>query len=285
MRDHNVTGGNGVQLHVREWGRRDGPELLFIHGWSQCNMCWEKQVRSDLSNEYRMIAPDLRGHGMSQKPASEDQYNDTRVWADDIAAVMSALGLKRPFVHAWSYGGLVLCDYMRHHGESRIAGINFIGAATTLNASAFGTFIGPGFFEPFADATADDLPKNISAMRRFLRGVTHKPLSPADTETALGWNMVVPPGVRGALGARNVDNDDVLAKLTVPVCVTHGRHDNIVLPAMSEHILELCPQAQVSWYETAGHAPMIEDPDRFNEEIRKHSLRMVSMPEKPEITT
>ena len=268
MLDHKVTGGGGLELHVREWGRKDGPEVLFIHGWSQCHMCWEKQVTSDLAKDYRMIAFDLRGHGMSEKPVAQERYTDTTLWADDVAAVISALGLKCPFVHAWSYGGLVVCDYVRHHGERNIAGINFVGAATTLNADAFGTYIGPGFFEPFADATNDDLTKNIPAMRRFLGGVTHKPLPTDEFETALCWNMVVPPGVRGALGARTLDNDDVLESLSVPVVVSHGREDTVVLPAMGEHILSVCPGAQASWYEATGHAPMMEDPIRFNREIR-----------------
>ena len=268
MLDHEISGGGGVKLHVREWGRMDGPEVLFIHGWSQCHMCWDKQVTSDLANEYRMIAMDLRGHGMSEKPEAEEAYTETRIWADDVAAVISTLGLKRPFIHAWSYGGLVVCDYIRHHGESHIGGINFVGAATTLNADAFGTLIGPGFFEPFADATSDDLAQNIAAMRRFVRGVTHSPLPTEAFETALCWNMVVPPRVRGALGARNLNNDDVLANLSVPVLVTHGLEDTVVLPAMGKHILEICPTAEASWYEAIGHAPMLEDPGRFNKEIR-----------------
>ncbi|MDU8914079.1 alpha/beta hydrolase [Aestuariicoccus sp. MJ-SS9] len=269
MLDHKISGGSGVQLHVREWGRKDGPELLFIHGWSQCHMCWDKQVTSDLAKDYRMISLDLRGHGMSEKPASEEAYTDSRLWADDVAAVVSTLCLNRPIFHVWSYGGLVLCDYIRHHGADHVGGINFVGAATTLNTEAFGTFIGPGFFEPFADATADDLSKNIAAMRRFLRSVTNNPLPTEEFETALCWNMVVPPEVRGALGARNLDNDDVLAGLSVPTLVTQGLEDTIVLPEMGKHILEVCPTAKASWYKDIGHAPMLEDPNRFNKELRE----------------
>ena len=83
--------------------------------------------------------------------------------------------------------------------------------------------IGPGFFEPFAGATADDLPSNIEAMRRFVRGCVARPL-PADLyEEALCWNMVVPAKVRAALVQREIHSDDVLKTLTVPVLVTHGR--------------------------------------------------------------
>jgi non-heme chloroperoxidase len=43
MQIHTVAGGGGLRLHVREWGRADRPPILFIHGWSQNHMCWDKQ--------------------------------------------------------------------------------------------------------------------------------------------------------------------------------------------------------------------------------------------------
>ena len=54
---------------------------------------------------------------------------------------------------------------------------------------------------------------------------------------ALCWNMTVPPEVKGALIARDIDDTDVLARLSVPVLVTHGRSDAIVLPSMAEYTL------------------------------------------------
>jgi non-heme chloroperoxidase len=59
----------------------------------------------------------------------------------------------------------------------------------------------------------------------------------------------------------------VLAGLTVPVLATHGRSDIVVLPAMTEHILEHCKVAEVSWFDGVGHAPFLEEPDRFNHEL------------------
>jgi non-heme chloroperoxidase len=73
--------------------------------------------------------------------------------------------------------------------------------------------------------------------------------------------------VRGHLARRQIDSDDVLAALDVPVLVTHGREDGVVLPAMAEHVLDVCPGARASWYEGVGHAPFLEDPDRFNREL------------------
>ena len=79
--------------------------------------------------------------------------------------------------------------------------------------------------------------------------------------------MVVPPEVRGALIAREIDGDDVLSALTVPVLVTHGRADTIVLPSMAEHVLDVCDTARASWYDGVGHLPFIEDPTRFDREL------------------
>jgi pimeloyl-ACP methyl ester carboxylesterase len=79
--------------------------------------------------------------------------------------------------------------------------------------------------------------------------------------------MVVPPQVRGALFARDINGADALARLSVPVLVTHGREDTIVLPSMAAYTLEHCETAAASWYEGVGHIPFLEDPDRFNREL------------------
>src|SRR5262245_33266968 len=93
MKIHVVTGGGGVKLHVREWGRADAPAILFIHGWSQNHLCWRKQYESQLAESFRLVAFDLRGHGMSEAPTAQDQYTESRPWADDVAAIIRRLGL------------------------------------------------------------------------------------------------------------------------------------------------------------------------------------------------
>ncbi len=55
--------------------------------------------------------------------------------------------------------------------------------------------------------------------------------------------------------------------LTVPALVTHGEEDTVVLPSMARHVLDVCPTAKASWYEGMGHAPFIEDTERFNREL------------------
>jgi pimeloyl-ACP methyl ester carboxylesterase len=271
---HTVRGGGGLRLHVREWGRADGPPILFIHGLSQSHLCWAKQFESALAEEFRLVAYDLRGHGMSQAPLEAEHYTDGGLWADDVAAIIDQLGLDRPVLVGWSYGGLVICDYVRAHGQDRIAAIDFAGAAVTLGAAAFGTLIGPGFLDHFPDVTADDLPTNILGMRALIKGWPARPYPAEEVETLLCSAMVVPARIRANLAAREIDGDDVLRTLEVPLLVSHGRADTVVLPAMADHVQATCPTAEPSWYEGVGHTPFLEESERFNRELTALTRRI-----------
>jgi non-heme chloroperoxidase len=266
VRDYDVPGGGGITLHAREWGNPDGPAILFVHGWSQCDMCWSAQVGGPLAADFRMLTFDNRGHGMSEKPLDPRCYADERLWADDLAAVIDQTGLEHPVLVAWSYGGLIVAGYLRAHRDDAIAGIDLVGASVLLRPPTF-DHIGPGLLENAHDACLPDPRANIAAIRRFLRSCTARSLDNELWTTALCWNMLVPPQVRGALIARELDSDEVLASLSVPVLVTHGRQDRIVLPSMAKHTLEHCKTAVASWYDGVGHMPFVEDTERFDREL------------------
>jgi non-heme chloroperoxidase len=267
MKIHAVEGGGGLRLHVREWGKPDGPPILFVHGLSGSHMCWARQYDSGLADEFRLVAFDLRGHGMSEMPIGVKYYNDARLWAEDLAAIIEGLRLDRVVLVGWSYGPFAILDYIRAFGQDQVAAVNFVAGAVKLGEAAFGSLIGPGFLDHFAGLTVADLPTNIKTLRRFLAGFAASPLSADDFETALCFNAVVPAQVRANLAARQIDGDDMLRTLTVPVLVTHGRLDQVVLPAMAEHVLATCPTAEASWYDGVGHTPFLENPERFNREL------------------
>jgi non-heme chloroperoxidase len=54
---------------------------------------------------------------------------------------------------------------------------------------------------------------------------------------------------------------------TAPELVTHGRADCVVIPAVVEHLLAICPTAAASWYDGVGHSPDIQVPERFNRDF------------------
>src|SRR5581483_2176647 len=122
--------------------------------------------------------------------------------------------------------------------------------------------------------TSEDLPTSIAGMRGLVAAFSPVPLPREDVETLLCAGMTVPARIRASLGARELDYDDVLRTLEVPLLVSHGREDTLVLPAMAEHVLAVCPTAEASWYDGGGHAPHLEAPARFNRELAALARRV-----------
>jgi non-heme chloroperoxidase len=267
MHLHTVRGGGGLRLAVREWGQRDGAPVLLVHGWSQNQQCWQLQYDSPLLAHLRMVAFDLRGHGGSEAPTEGAAYGDGAAWAEDVAAIMRELGLERPVLVGWSYGGFVIGDYLRGHTDQALGGIVFVAGAVVLGPAAFGPLIGPGFFENAPGACDADPAIREAAMRRFLAACIVGSITPEMRDAVWAFNMQVAPHVRALLIQRELDYTEELDRLHVPVLVVHGRADTVVQPAMSEYILRHCRGAQASWYEGVGHAPFLESPDRFNREL------------------
>jgi pimeloyl-ACP methyl ester carboxylesterase len=263
MKAITVTARDGVSLSVQEWGNPDGFEVLFIHGFNQSHLSWIKQITdAALLKACRIVTFDLRGHGGSGKPTCEDAYCDSSLWASDVTAVMDAMHLRRSVIVAWSYGGRVTSDYLRQCGTSRLAGLNFASAVLKNDKATNG----PGRAH-YDDMKSDDLAANIRGTRGFLSACFALQPSPDDQATMLAYNMMVPPSVRRLLLANTASAEDLLPSIGVPVLLSHGAKDQIILPAMSEFAAGLIPDAKHSVYPDAGHAPFYEDAVRFNREL------------------
>jgi pimeloyl-ACP methyl ester carboxylesterase len=262
-----VIGGGGTKLHVREYGDRAAPSILFVHGWAQHHLVFRRQLESALAGEFRLVALDLRGHGMSEVPNDVGAYTSEETWAADIAAVIMQRGLARPVIVAWSYGGYVVSDYLERHGDANVAGVNYIGWSVVVGEPT-PHFVGRGFHDFHQGSVSNDMPTAIAAMRGFVRACMGRPIAAEDLETILAFNCMTPRFVRYALTQKpHRDYAPLLAKLKVPVLLTHGTAETVALPSAAEYALQNCPTAKVSWYEGAGHAPFVEDPERFNREL------------------
>ena len=264
-----VTGGGGTKLHVREWGRKDAPAMLFVHGWSQHHLAWKHQFESELADEFRLVAIDLRGHGMSEKPATVEAFTTAALWAEDIAAVIRERELVNPVLVSWSFGGFVISDYLAAHGDGAIAGVNYVGWGVIMgNTEEELRFVGRGFHDFYEGAISEDQPTAIAAMRGFVHACIALPVSEEDMETLIAFNTMVPRFTRWACTMRKaIDFTPVISELDVPILATYGTHDTIALPIAGEHIANVCKNASASFYEGAGHAPFLEIPKRFNREL------------------
>jgi non-heme chloroperoxidase len=253
---------DGVTIAAQEWGNPSGSEILFIHGFSQASLSWQRQVESDLAKEFRMVTYDLRGHGNSDKPLEPEKYKESKAWADEVQAVIDAAKLKRPVLVGWSYGGRVIGDYLAIHGAAGLAGLNYVDAVSKSDPS----FLGEGLkVQPLM--FSEDLATNIAATRTFLHSCFERQPSQDEFETMLAFNMMVPPKVRANMGGRTLSMDETLKALNLPVLVTHGVADKLILVAMAKHTAATIPGAKLSLYDGVGHAPFWEDTARFNAEL------------------
>lgn len=97
---------NGVNLALEVRG--EGPAILFVHGYPLNRTIWTDQV--DALDGYRRIAPDLRGMGLSDAP---DLGYSIGIYADDLAALLDAIGVEEVIVCGLSMGGYVIFEFLR----------------------------------------------------------------------------------------------------------------------------------------------------------------------------
>jgi pimeloyl-ACP methyl ester carboxylesterase len=253
---------DGLTISAQEWGNPAGPEILFIHGFSQSHLSWMRQVDSDLAKEFRIVTYDLRGHGNSDKPLDAAHYRDSKAWGDEVQAVIDTAGLKHPVLVGWSYAGRVISDYLATHGASQLAGINFVDAPIKADPALIGDNL-----KNLPLMASEDLVTNITATRNFLHGCFSRQPTADDYEAMLAFNMMVLPKVRAGLAGRPLDASDLVSKLKLPVLVTHGAEDRNAKLGAGQYTASIIPGARLSIYEGIGHSPFYEDAPRFNTEL------------------
>ncbi len=104
---------NGVRLHCVVEG--EGPLVVLLHGFPETSRAWRKQI-PELAKRFKIVAPDLRGYGRSEKPKGIAAYR-TAVLADDIAGLIAAFGAERAHVVGHDWGGGVAWTLATVHPE------------------------------------------------------------------------------------------------------------------------------------------------------------------------
>lgn len=119
---------NGITLHYLD-SVTDGPTLLLTHGLTANAHAFDGLIAAGLSTNLRVISVDLRGRGLSDKPATGYTMADH---AADLIGLMDALELSNPIVGGHSFGGL-LTFYLAHHYPDRMAKLVILDAAAQLH--------------------------------------------------------------------------------------------------------------------------------------------------------
>ena len=105
MEQRRVKLGSGIELDVVDAGPRDGPVLIFLHGFPESHRTWRHQI-AHLSGRFRCIAPDQRGYRGSSKPQDVASYTPDRL-IGDVFQLADALGVDHFTIVGHDWGGAI----------------------------------------------------------------------------------------------------------------------------------------------------------------------------------
>jgi 3-oxoadipate enol-lactonase len=237
-----------------------GRAVVLLHGFPLSRAMWAEQVPS-IGAIYRVIAPDLRGHGES--PAPEGVYTIDEM-ADDVIETLDSLHISEPIVlGGLSLGGYVALSLVLRYPErvralllmDTQAGADSAEAAATREATAVAV-LEAGSAAPIVEPMIGRL---FSPLFREERPERVEPLRAVMAQTT-------PRGIAGALRgmAKRPDRRGDLGKITVPTMVLVGEDDVITPPSVAKSLAEAIPGARLEVIAKAGHMAPYENPSAAN---------------------
>ena len=262
--------GGGVRVHYRDEGRREGPTLVLVHGFSASLHAWEPWVRA-LSGEYRVISLDLPGHGLTR---ADQGYGAGRAgYGAVVDQVTRKLGVERFTLAGNSMGGAVAWEYALDH-PGRLEGLVLVDAAGWPSSGGNQAVI----FRILQNPVGRALLKNIDTRPLVRQGLVAGYLDPAlvteelvdryvDLARAPGHKDII-LGLMGSFDPKDAATKERLAAITAPTLVLHGTEDRLIPVSAAGRFGDAIPGAQVIIYDKVGHVPMEQIPDRSAADLK-----------------
>ena len=232
--------------------RGEGAAVLFVHGFPLDRTMWRHQLAS--FSRWKRITPDLRGVGETAA-ASEESIGR---YADDLVAVLDALGVRQAVMCGLSMGGYIVFELLRRYPE-RVRAVVLCDTRAEADSAearrnrdelaALAVSEGPGAVAErlipklLAGATLADQPEVVTQCR----------------EMAGRYSVA---GMTGALRAmrERPDSTPMLAKIAVPALVVVGAEDKISPPAVAQAMAKAIPGGRCAVIPGAGHVAPLEQP-------------------------
>lgn len=265
MTAHRVRTGDGIELHVIDEGR--GRPLLFVPGFAQAASCFARQA-ADLSDGFRVVRADPRGHGSSAKPGHG--YRVGRM-AADLDDVVRTLGLDDIVLVAHSMGCAIAWAYLEQIPSAPVSALVIVDRPPVLTGPA-GSGAIFGTDEVYALAAALRSPTGRDVLAGFIRGMFSPGVPESDIAALIEDSLRLPPDLAAELylNTRFGSWEDFLPRVSVPTLVISGEASTIPVEAM-KHTAELVPGARLEVFgaaEGGSHFMFWENPARFNRLIR-----------------
>ena len=246
----------GIELAYTDEGR--GPVVVLLHGFPFDRSMWRGQVER-LSKDFRVIAPDLRGHG---ETTVTDGPSTMEEMAEDVVALLDELNVPRAVVGGLSMGGYVALALYRAH-PSRVRALVLADTrpqADTEDARRTRE-------ENARRALAEGMSPIVAAMLPKLLSARTRESEPEVVARVLEMiSGIKPVGAAAALRgmAQRRDQTDLLSKIDVPVLVLVGSEDAVTPPSDAEAMHALIDGSRLTVIEGAGHVSNLERPEEFD---------------------
>ena len=267
-----LTTTDGVQLYYKDWGPKDGPVVVFSHGWPLNSDSWESQMLFLADHGYRVIAHDRRGHGRSSQPWDG---NDMDHYADDLATVINTLGVADVTLVGFSTGGGEVARYIGRHGTAKVGKAVLISSVPPLMLR---TADNPGGLpiEVFDRFRAAQRANRAAFYREIAAGPFYGFNRPgAKVSQALvdaWWAQGMMAGHKNSYDSiaafSATDFREDLEKFDIPTLVIHGDDDQVVpIDAAGRASAALVQGARLLVYPGAPHGLTETHKDRVNQDL------------------
>lgn len=249
---------NGLTLDYLEAGNRQGPAVLFVHGYLDSWRVWESSLPF-LPQHCRLVFVTQRGFGDSDKP--DDGYRQID-FVEDINSFMQAVGLDHAVIVGHSMGGLI-AHFLALSYPERVDGVVLVGTSATA----------AGLDEDWTDADYDVMnltdPVDPEIVRDMQTGYIRAPVPEHRVDGHVFEATKVPARVWGQSmqGMFDEDHSDRLGDIKVPVLVLYPEQDIFFSRAQQDELRAAIPDATLKIYPGAGHGLQWEFPEEFGRDV------------------
>jgi non-heme chloroperoxidase len=260
---------DGAEIYYRDWGA--GQPIVFSHGWPLSSDAWSGQMFFFAQQGYRVIAHDRRGHGRStQTPA----YNDMNSYADDLAAVMDHLDVKKAMLVAHSTGGGEVARYIGRHGTKRVDRVVLISAIPPLLLK---TGANPGgipneVWDGFRASLVKDPSQFYKDFAVLFYGANRPGAKVSQGLLDQIWLLSMQAGAQNVYecikALSETDFTEDLKKFDVPTLLLHGEDDQVVpVDVTAKKSEKLIKDVHAIYYPGAPHGIPATHMDQVNSDM------------------
>jgi pimeloyl-ACP methyl ester carboxylesterase len=241
----------------------EGRPLVLVHGWGMSCRTWDYNLPALRAAGHRVVSFDHRGCGHSDK-----DFEDVSIAAiaADVVALCDDRGLESPVLVGWSLGAAVSVEAAEQLGD-RAGGLALIGTPSPRYLQAADWEIG-GTPEAIEETAAALRTNRAAFLHDLTAGVFKNDPGPAMIEWMWSIFMETSPNADVSLIALgDLDHREMMPTLELPALLCVGAGDVIVDPRTSAKAAEMLPNARAVEFADSGHAPFLEEQEKFEREL------------------